>query len=205
MNFKKKMKRFFTLSRSAEGFTLVELVVCIVILAILSAIAIPAYGQYVEATDMGLDRALVGEIKSALSVGYYAGFFEGGASVSLGMTSAELKVSGGDGVVQSLNYAFGDDYASQLVLKYDGWEVTGGGAGNTGLKVFFAVMSLLHAIAILAFLYLRKEMFRPRCLWMSLASAAVVLLVLMALILNFPSPKPLAAPQLAALMMQLHI
>ena len=79
------------------------------------------------------------------------------------------------------------------------------GVGNTGLKVFFAVMSLLHAIAILAFLYLRKEMFRPRCLWMSLASAAVVLLVLMALILNFPSPKPLAAPQLAALMMQLHI
>ena len=74
------------------------------------------------------------------------------------------------------------------------------GAGNTGLKVFFAILCLLISVATLAFLYMRKELFRPRSLWIALAAAAIVLCVLLSLILNFPCPKPLAMPQAAVLL-----
>ncbi|MBQ2927882.1 MAG: prepilin-type N-terminal cleavage/methylation domain-containing protein, partial [Oscillospiraceae bacterium] len=38
MNFKKNWKRFWTLSRASEGFTLVELIVVIAIMAILAGV-----------------------------------------------------------------------------------------------------------------------------------------------------------------------
>ena len=79
------------------------------------------------------------------------------------------------------------------------------GGGKTGAKVLFAVLCLIISLAILAYLYMRKELFRPRSLWMTLAAAAIVLCLLLSLVLNFPSPKPLAMPQAAALMNMLQV
>ena len=87
------------------------------------------------------------------------------------------------------------------------WHNSKAGTPMMGGLMFIisAVLCLLISIAVLAFLYLNKELFRPRCTWMTFAAAAIVLLVLLSLILNFPSPKPLAMPQAAAFVMQYWI
>ena len=66
------------------------------------------------------------------------------------------------------------------------------GLGVTWAKVFLAILCLLLSVGTLAVLYIKKELLRPRSLWMTLAAGAVLLLLLFSLILNFPSPKPLA-------------
>lgn len=68
MNFKKNFKRFFTLSRNAEGFTLVELIVVIAILGILSTVAVPAYTKYVDAAGKAVDEQNLSMMNSAFAV-----------------------------------------------------------------------------------------------------------------------------------------
>ena len=68
MDLKKKLKAFFTLKRRAnDGFTLVELIVVIAILAILGGVAVPAYSGYVEKAELAADEALLREINTAFA------------------------------------------------------------------------------------------------------------------------------------------
>lgn len=67
------------------------------------------------------------------------------------------------------------------------------GTGVTWAKILLAIVCLLLSVGTLAFLYIKKELLRPRSLWMTLAAGAVLLLLLFSLILNFPSPRPMAA------------
>ena len=86
MNFKKNFKRFFTLSRNAEGFTLVELIVVIAILGILAVVAVPTYGSYVERSQKAVDNSQIGVINSVFSVacvsnGVEPSYFDTGVSL----------------------------------------------------------------------------------------------------------------------------
>jgi len=68
MDLRKKIKNFFTLTRKANaGFTLVELIVVIAILAILGGVAVPAYSGYVKKAERSADEALLNEINTAFA------------------------------------------------------------------------------------------------------------------------------------------
>ncbi len=63
------------------------------------------------------------------------------------------------------------------------------GFGIIWMKVILAVLAFLLSAAILGYLYLTKELLRPRSLWMSVAAASVIVCLLFSLVLNFPSPS----------------
>ena len=64
------------------------------------------------------------------------------------------------------------------------------GAGVLWLKILTAIIAIIASGLCLAFLYLTKELLKPRSLWMSAAAAAILICLLFSLILNFPSPAP---------------
>ena len=65
MDFKKKLKAFFTLERRAnEGFTLVELIVVIAVLAILGGVAVPAYSSVMASSNKKICNIQMRELQS---------------------------------------------------------------------------------------------------------------------------------------------
>lgn len=61
--------------------------------------------------------------------------------------------------------------------------------GIVWLKVALAILTFALSSACIGYLFLTKELFRRRSLWMAVAAAAVIICTLAALVLNFPAPK----------------
>ena len=66
MNLKDKLLNFKEMRRKG-GFTLVELIVVIAILAVLGGVAIPVYSGYVKKAELAADEALLREINTAFA------------------------------------------------------------------------------------------------------------------------------------------
>ena len=67
--------------------------------------------------------------------------------------------------------------------------LTAAGTGNIALKIIYAILAIGISGFCLWILYLRRELLRQRSLWLSVWSAAIVICILAAIILHFPSPN----------------
>ena len=114
------------LKRANGGFSLVELIVVIAIMAILVGVAVPVYSSYIEKTQIAKDEQMIDEIKHAIEIAGAANTFaEGESGMVVLSTNGVTKVEG-DNLVSLLTQTFGSDYANKLALSYSGW-------GNSGL------------------------------------------------------------------------
>ncbi len=114
------------------GFTLVELIVVIAVLAILAGTGTVAYAGYVKKANMAVDQQMMSDVKYALQLALAdpAAACNGGVGVVLSThATAEVKSIDNtngkpdiDFVEAALADAFGSDWANVLKLKYTGWE-----------------------------------------------------------------------------------
>ena len=65
------------------------------------------------------------------------------------------------------------------------------GAGIIWLKVILTILALALSGVCLTWLYISKELLKPRSMWMSAAALAVIVCILVSLLLNYPSPMPI--------------
>ena len=106
--------------RKEEGFTLIELIVTVAIIAVLSGVGVPAYSGYVEKANKGADQSLAGEVVHALSLHYYRNNGQGAGYVALSTEGATADPEFG---APAMVAAFGEGWENSLKLKYDGWEI----------------------------------------------------------------------------------
>jgi len=138
MKLKEKFQRFWTLSKSHEGFTLVELIVVIAILAILAGVAIPVYNGYIKKANTAADQTLLDSINTAFvaacvdnGINQYD-VADGGAVISVGA----------DGTLGNLTKVIlvdGTNYTNEVKASFDLFF-----AGNVGAK-FNTFRSLPYA------------------------------------------------------------
>ena len=122
MKLREKIKRFCRLDvHNHEGFTLVELIIVIAILAILSSVAVVGYSSYVKKANMQADKTLVAEIANALMLAYYADPNAGDMVVSV-VLSDKGTTAEGDFAVNAMTAAYGSEESwKNMKLKYNGW------------------------------------------------------------------------------------
>ena len=135
MKLKENLKRFWTLDvHNHEGFTLVELIIVIAILAILSTGAIAGYSAYVERANKTADQALVSEVANALTLYYYSeGNEDTVAFVVVAPDGVTVSKYANDIGTAAMQAAFGSNWPSNMVLKFNQWKDNGLlGAGMTG-------------------------------------------------------------------------
>ena len=65
--------------------------------------------------------------------------------------------------------------------------------GLVALKIIIAIIALLVSGLCLAWLYMLGEFKKARSRWLVMGFGAIILCTLVSLILNYPSPAPIAA------------
>ena len=116
--------------KNNKGFSLVELIVVIAIMAILIGVAVPVYSSYVEKSQKAADIQLVDEIIHALQIAavgdnWYQTVKPGSAVGAIVLTpDSEVTVTGNIALLEkALGNTFGLDYKEKLNLSYDGWNI----------------------------------------------------------------------------------
>ena len=123
MKLREKFRRFWTMDvHNHEGFTLVELIIVIAILAILSGVAVVGYSSYVKKANLQADMTMIAEIINALTLASYSGDVTENGYIILsadGVKNAAAIAETSLGKV--LADAYGSNWATTLKLKHTEW------------------------------------------------------------------------------------
>ena len=107
-----------------KGFSLVELIVVIAIMAILVGVAVPVYSSYIEKTQKAKDQQLVDEVAHALQV-YAAGNYQDAADDYVILTVDGASALEGGFAEAAMKATFGENWKDDLALEYDNWTDNG--------------------------------------------------------------------------------
>ena len=67
------------------------------------------------------------------------------------------------------------------------------GIGVVAMKVITTILVIVASVACLALLYMTGEMKKARSRWLVLGFGCILICLLVSLLLNYPSPAPIAA------------
>lgn len=142
------MLRSMKRTRCNKGFSLVELIVVIAIMAILVGVAVPVYSMYIEKSQISSDKTTVGSIVRTMEIAGKGGTFSfadveqagtNGLQIPLGFimitnepdsngnyvqilkTDDDTVNANADTIEKILTEAYGTDYAKELKLQSDTW------------------------------------------------------------------------------------
>jgi len=94
--------------RSASGFTLIELMIAVAILAIVMAIAIPSYNEYVTRSNRAEAKAILMNVAQALERCYsrFSAYDAAGCAVAFPVESENgwYRMADGDQTINAANY-----------------------------------------------------------------------------------------------------
>ena len=125
MNLKKRIKKFFTLARRNDGFTLVELIVVIAILGILAGVGTVGYSGYIKKANMAADQMLLDSINTAFAVAC----IENGVDISNDVTDTNAKIGIDEGLMDLENATLVN---AKVKASFEGYL---GESANTAFKV----------------------------------------------------------------------